>query len=208
MIERLIEYIYKNDYKAAIVTTSCPPHICPPRTQNGQCEQQLCAHHQCGTHCNHDCKDFTCKDCSSKPSSNASSAGSPRDLLVHAKMYEFGNYYCIPSLKAVALAKFKAACDKFWNDAIFAQAAHQVYSSCSANDTDLRDVVRTTICDKIVLIKKPEIEAVVLEFNLTMQILKDKMTMLDWPGGTGKDEDQDSWDGRGGPPQRRGLVRW
>ncbi|KAI4659342.1 uncharacterized protein J4E78_005769 [Alternaria triticimaculans] len=102
--------------------------------------------------------------------------GSSTQLMVHAKLYEIADKYDVVGLKELVIEKFKRACHSFWNDPSFAAAAHHVFSTTPEHDKGLRDIVSKTIAEHMAeLVKKPEVEALLTEFNgLAFGLLKMK----------------------------------
>ncbi|KAI4915020.1 hypothetical protein J4E90_005057 [Alternaria incomplexa] len=100
----------------------------------------------------------------------------PAQLMVHAKLYEIADKYDVLGLKELVIEKFKRACHSFWNDPSFAAAAHHVFSTTPEHDKGLRDIVLKTIAEHMAeLVKKPEVEALLTEFNgLAFGLLKMK----------------------------------
>lgn len=91
-------------------------------------------------------------------------------------MYEIADKYGVVGLKDLTAEKFRRACQKFWDDATFAIAAHHAFSTTPDHDEGLRDIVSKTISDHMSeLLKKPDIEALLTEFNgLAFGLLKAK----------------------------------
>jgi hypothetical protein len=96
-------------------------------------------------------------------------------------MYEIVDKYLVVGLKDLARAKFDRACAKYWDDELFAPAAHHVLSTTPEYDKGLRDVVSRVISEHIVLLNKPSVEALLEEFKgLAFQVLKLRGTQLGW----------------------------
>lgn len=92
-------------------------------------------------------------------------------------MYAIGEQYGVVGLKKLSQEKFRCACLHFWNQSEFAVAAHSVFSTTVEEDKGLRDLVSKTISDHMELVNKPEIEALMTEYNsLTFGILKQKVS--------------------------------
>lgn len=90
-------------------------------------------------------------------------------------MYALAEYYGIPGLKASALAKFRNSATGQWAAAPFAEAAHVVFITTVEEDKGLRDIVVATISEHMVLVKKPEFEALLIQHNgLAYGMLKEK----------------------------------
>ena len=145
------------------------PHSCG--TYGFACsEREPCKHHTCGAHCLFTCVSFTCVYGCFVPTAL------PAQLMVHAKLYEIADKYDVLGLKELVIEKFKRACHSFWNDPSFAAAAHHVFSTTPEHDKGLRDIVLKTIAEHMAeLVKKPEVEALLTEFNgLAFGLLKMK----------------------------------
>jgi hypothetical protein len=138
------------------------PHNCNLCRSNVQA-RFVCSHHACGNDCNYRCGSFICDECT-RPRPPAPSSDSDQ-LLIHAKMYEIADKYDVVGLKDLVQEKFKRACGKFWNDDNFPIAANHAFSTTLAEDKGLRDIVSATISDHRDLLQKPEIQALMTEFN-------------------------------------------
>ncbi|KAI4664486.1 uncharacterized protein J4E88_010738 [Alternaria novae-zelandiae] len=93
--------------------------------------------------------------------------------LLHTKIYEIADKYEVKGLKDLAREKFKRSCEQFWDNDVFAVAAHHVFSTTPDSDKGLRDLVSLTISKHMCLMDKPEIEALLTEFNgLAFGLLK------------------------------------
>jgi len=149
------------------------PHTCEYDWEGLGCSKELCEHHVCGENCDGYCSDYICDRCSQLPGHTPGS----EQLLIHAKMYEIADKYHVVGLKELVLEKFSQACQKYWNEPCFAAAAHHAFSTTPDNDLGLRDIVSLTIATHMTeLMKKPEVEALLLEFNgLAFGLLKRKM---------------------------------
>jgi hypothetical protein len=92
-------------------------------------------------------------------------------------MYEIVEKYDVTGLKELVIEKFSRACAHFWDDAKFSVAAYHVFSTTPDHDKGLRDVISGTIAGHTkALVKKPEIEALLTEFNgLAYGLLKAKI---------------------------------
>jgi hypothetical protein len=96
-------------------------------------------------------------------------------------MYEIGDKYYVSGLKELSKEKFQLACYWHWDDAKFAEAANHAFSTTPEDDKGLRDVVCKIISQHMVLLKKPEIEALMMEFNgLAFSLLKEKAEQSGW----------------------------
>ena len=96
-------------------------------------------------------------------------------------MYEIADKYDVLGLKALAAEKFRVASAQFWNHAMFPTAAHHAFSTTMEEDKGLREIVCKTISDHMALLEKPEIEALMTEFNgLAFGLLKAKSKANGW----------------------------
>jgi hypothetical protein len=96
-------------------------------------------------------------------------------------MYEIGDKYDVVGLKDLAKEKFDRACRKFWDDDHFPIAANHAFSTTPEDDKGLRDIVCKTISDHVTLIQKPEVEALMMEFNgLAFGLFKAKALEQKW----------------------------
>jgi hypothetical protein len=185
-VKLLVQYLYEADYEPKISNVAATnikktsgfsygfPHSCHGCNPYYQ-QRNICPHHICGQQCDYDCYAFTCKICA------PSMEGSASQLLTHAQLYELADKYSVVGLKALCQEKFKHACLHFWNDENFSVAANYVFSTTPDHDKGLRDIVSTTISDHMVLLKKPEIEALMTEFNgLAFGLLKAKAAESKW----------------------------
>jgi hypothetical protein len=69
----------------------------------------------------------------------------------------------------------------YWDDELFPPAAYHALSTTPENDRGLRDVVSQNISKHMELLNKPEVEALLNEFNgLAVQVLKLRATELGW----------------------------
>lgn len=185
-VKLLVQYLYEADYEPKISDALVGkiykasgfsygfPHNCH------SCElyypdRNICPHHTCGQHCDYDCHAFACKICTPLIEGSAS------QLLTHAQLYELADKYSVVGLKALCQEKFKRACLHFWNDENFSVAANYVFSTTPDHEKGLRDIVSTTISKHMILLKKPEIEALMTEFNgLAFGLLKTKAAESNW----------------------------
>ncbi|KAH8701349.1 hypothetical protein GQ44DRAFT_732969 [Phaeosphaeriaceae sp. PMI808] len=120
---------------------------------------------------------FVCAECTAPQPPDADAS----QLMVHARMYEVGDKYNVAGLKQLALLKFDRACAKYWDDELFAPAACHALSTTMEHDKGLRDVVSYVISEHMELLNKPEVEALLNEFNgLAVQVLKMSATKLGW----------------------------
>jgi hypothetical protein len=159
------------------------PHTC--NLFNGLCAKRLiCPHHTCshdvffrtGSY-NRCCSNFDCGICNPPAPPLPLLNGTSDQLLLHAKMYEIAEKYDVGGLKELVIEKFSRACEHFWDDAKFSVAAYHVFSTTPDHDKGLRDVISGTIASHMkALVKKPEIETLLTEFNgLAYGLLKVKI---------------------------------
>jgi len=155
------------------------PHTCE-RVGDWYCapyeQRYVCPHHTCLANCGANCKDFMCSECT-----RSITKGNSEHLLIHAKMYEIADKYDVVGLKDLAKEKFKLACAASWNDDAFSIAAHHAFSTTMEDDKGLRDIVSGTISDHMELVRKPEVQALLTEFNgLSLGILMKKADEHGW----------------------------
>lgn len=101
--------------------------------------------------------------------------------MLHAQMYEVGDKYDVTGLKELAREKFLRACAKFWDDDLFAPAAHHAFTTAPEDDYGLRNVVSNIISQHMSLLDKPAVEALLAEFNgLALGLLKARAKDLGW----------------------------
>jgi hypothetical protein len=152
------------------------PHTCRPGCPSPN--HTICPHHSCDSNtCNEACVKFVCAECTypQPPDLDAS------QLIIHIRMYEIADKYLVVGLKDLAREKFDRACAKYWDDELFAPAAHHVFSTTSEYDNGLRDVVGRIISEHMILLNKPSVEALLEECNgLAFQVLKLRGTQLAW----------------------------
>jgi len=154
------------------------PHTCHHNWSNDEncSHSSVCPHHVCIHVCGSTCRDFICTKCTRRIMK-----GNPEHLSIHAKMYEIADKYDVLGLKDLAKEKFKLACAASWNDDAFSIAAHHAFSTTMEDDKGLRDIVSGTISDHMELIRKPEVQALMTEFNgLSLGILMKKADEHGW----------------------------
>ncbi|PVI05401.1 hypothetical protein DM02DRAFT_686318 [Periconia macrospinosa] len=185
IIRLLIHYLYLDDYQITLPKESkqlvCEarpvkngaglpytyqfPHTC--NTNDDSRDIAVCPHHYChknpsyrdsGAHLK---KKFSCESCIVLRNPQ----GTEEALIVHAKLYEVADKYGVPNLKDYAAQRFNNACYVFWDSATFVKATRLIFTNTPENDKGLRDVVIKTIAKHMVLNKKPEIKALMLEFS-------------------------------------------
>ncbi|KAF2134737.1 hypothetical protein P153DRAFT_427383 [Dothidotthia symphoricarpi CBS 119687] len=113
-------------------------------------------HRYCGEQCNFDCINF-------KGDEYAPLYGTADQLLIHTEY------------------KFQLACAAYWNDPEFSESADHAFCTTPDHDKGLREIVCKTISEHMVLLRKPEIEAPMAEFNgLAFRLLKEKADKNGW----------------------------
>ncbi|KAI4639935.1 hypothetical protein J4E93_008734 [Alternaria ventricosa] len=167
IVKLMMQYIYEGEYDPALpdnelggsTKITVPPTPTPPHKKSRVARQM-----------------FVPATPTSFPHSSLPIPGTSTQLMVHAKLYEIADKYDVVGLKELVIEKFKRACHSFWNDPSFANAAHHVFSTTPEHDKGLRDIVSKTIAEHMAeLVKKPEVEALLTEFNgLAFGLLKMK----------------------------------
>jgi hypothetical protein len=96
-------------------------------------------------------------------------------------MYEMADKYGVVGLKDLAKEKFGRSCKRFWNTPDFPIAANHAFSTTPEGDSGLRSLVSHTIATHMDLARKPEIRALLMQFNgLALGILDVKSQELGW----------------------------
>jgi len=149
------------------------PHTCLKSCSSSSAAMShnwvLCPHHVCSLNCSSNCKAFICKTC-------CKARGPPSQLLDHSKMYAIADKYDVTGLKELACKSFRRACGYFWNSEAFATVIDHAFSSTVSEDTDLRSIIIQTISAHMAIVRKPEIQALVLKHgDLAIGILMKKM---------------------------------
>lgn len=184
-IRRLIQYLYSGYYnipktkktnemvheprpvanRDGVAFTYHFPHTCNP---NDPPIVHVCPHHTCANRCdyrrpgyNKFAANFSCEDCIA----SKVSLGTEEALIVHAQLYAVADKYAVIGLNKCAAQSFKDACKFFWDSPTFAKVARQVFADTPENDKGLREIVIKTIANHMILNKKPEIKALMLEFS-------------------------------------------
>jgi len=107
--------------------------------------------------------------------------GEPYQLVLHAKMYAIGDKYVVDGLKELAKEKFERSCNSHWDTEYFAPATHFAFSSTLDSGRGLRAVIIRTICDHINILNKPEVMALLHEFNdLAVSLLEKNAKAIGW----------------------------
>ncbi|KAF2112087.1 hypothetical protein BDV96DRAFT_168387 [Lophiotrema nucula] len=105
----------------------------------------------------------------------------PIHLVYHAKLYELADKYHVQGLKPLILERFKAACQLLWNSDQFPVAAEVVFATTPEDDKGLRNLVVDTISEHLEIMKKPEIEPLMITYNgLAFALLKMKVETNGW----------------------------
>ncbi|KAJ4299738.1 hypothetical protein N0V90_004984 [Kalmusia sp. IMI 367209] len=150
----------------------CFPHTCR-HDGSGDCDNSWrCQHHKCGITCDNNCIDFLCSTCHQA----GSNCHDSRQVLTHSQMYEIADKYDVTGLKDLSKEKFHAACQLYWNEVTFTEAATHASLTTPDNDEGLREIVIKTITEHLELINKPEIDVLLTRGNgLAFGVLKQKM---------------------------------
>lgn len=85
------------------------------------------------------------------------------NIVHHARVYAIADKYDVRTLRELATSKFTRACELWWDNGEFAQAALEAYSTTVEEDRCLRDIVVQTITAHRDLIEKAEVAAVIRE---------------------------------------------
>jgi hypothetical protein len=80
-------------------------------------------------------------------------------------MYEIGDKYDIVGLKQLSREKFLCSCHMEWDSTEFAPAVHCVFTTTPEDDKGLREVVYHTLSKHMFLLNKPEVQALLNDFN-------------------------------------------
>ncbi|KAI4634196.1 uncharacterized protein J4E87_001367 [Alternaria ethzedia] len=167
VIASLVQYLYSGEYDNDFFSVTEIEPGTPPSASEIIITRGLGVHPVHGYHSN--CKAFICKTC-------CKARGPPSQLLDHSKMYAIADKYDVTGLKELACKSFRRACGYFWNYTHFAIAVDHVFSSTVSEDTDLRSIIIQTISTHMAIVKKPEIQALVLKHgDLAIGILLRKM---------------------------------
>lgn len=94
-------------------------------------------------------------------------------LITLAKMYAIADKCDIKGLQSLSRDKFKPAVANNWNHGDLPSAIYTMYISTPDSNTGLRDIVVNLISDHMSLLRKPEVEALMREFNgMAFDLLK------------------------------------
>ncbi|OCK75339.1 hypothetical protein K432DRAFT_466403 [Lepidopterella palustris CBS 459.81] len=105
----------------------------------------------------------------------------PMMLITHAKVYAIADKYNILGLKEVVIDKFEEECKYSWDDPAFPMAIGVIFESTPNIDKGLRDIAVATISNHMELLHKPEIEALMIEYNgLAFGLLRWKALQYQW----------------------------
>jgi hypothetical protein len=191
IVKLLIQYLYEAEYDPILPTftastntgnSSSPqtaPHTCSNNSNHYHCNSYsqhrwVCPHHYCGSQCKYTCTDFVCDQC-------ITVKGDANQLLIHAQMYEMADKYDVIGLKTLSKEKFRLACIKFWDHPGFTRAAYHAYTTTPDNDTGLRSIIRETLSDHMVLLRKPMVKNLMTKFNgLSFDLLMAKAEQAGW----------------------------
>lgn len=183
IVKLLVQYLYESEYDPVLLPNPILPvtngvaaqekaHTCDESCCDY--EYQICSHHHCGSQCSFNCSNFLCDHC-------LVINGNADQLTTHSKMYEIADKYDVYGLKELCIEKYKRACLKFWDDNKFAESAYHAYTTTLTRDKGLRNVVCKTISEHMNLLKKPEVEDLMTEFNgLAFGLLFDKAEESGW----------------------------
>jgi hypothetical protein len=80
-------------------------------------------------------------------------------------MYQLADKYDVVGLKDLVQEKFKRSCANSWDEEAFAVAATHAFTTTIAKDKGLGDIVTSAISAHMGLIQKPEVQALMTEFN-------------------------------------------
>ncbi|OCL12364.1 hypothetical protein AOQ84DRAFT_386178 [Glonium stellatum] len=195
MVELILKYFYELDYEPSDGDSSGPSEPVSLKLSDERALRRRKSIHgrlytstgllPCGHEHNRDCEEYCVnyriESSSCSNGNGATSSGNGEQLVTHAKMYAIADKYQITGLKALASEKFRTACELHWDKQAFASAAHIVYASTLNHDKGLRNIVAQTISGNMSLLKKPEIEALMTEFNgLAFGVLKEKAMQYRW----------------------------
>jgi hypothetical protein len=189
IIKLMIDYIYSAEYEPHLprdiskiaASDVRPKHSCKSghmACPNYGASRLVCSHHTCGISCAFTCDGFVCDNCHPPP---IIIPGPSSQLLVHAKMYETGDKYQVSGLKELSKFKFELACAKFWDDAIFAEAARCAFETTPEEDRGIRSIVCKTLSEHMGLLKKKDVVGLMTEFNgLAFGLLMEKAEKNGW----------------------------
>jgi hypothetical protein len=199
IVKLLVQYLYEAEYDPILSGFApewdygiTPPHTCSDSTSKvnlrrgrpsgySHCQAQVCPHHRCGDYCDSNCEEFVCDECGKTHTPAGDFQGTADDMVTHAKMYEMADKYDVSGLKQLCIEKYTQACIIFWDDPKFAESAYRVYSTTPTRDKGLRNIVCKIISLHMQLLKKPEIEDLMNEFNgLAFGLLFDKAEQAGW----------------------------
>ncbi|EDU41348.1 BTB domain containing protein [Pyrenophora tritici-repentis] len=176
IVKLLLQYIYEGEYDpflldkdtdlaAALYSPSMSPTWGKTQRRKEKLivERNLRAEQLAGLH--------------TAPTDSSTPTTGSEQLLTHAKMYEIAEKYDVVGLKDLVKEKYDRACSKYWNAPSFAASAYHVFSTTLEHDKGLRDIVFKTIATHMqTLVKKPEVETLLTEFNgLAFGLLKMKI---------------------------------
>ncbi|OCL12363.1 hypothetical protein AOQ84DRAFT_386177 [Glonium stellatum] len=113
------------------------------------------------------------KDRRPKPHPKSTKPTGPSHFTTFAKLYAIADKYNIKGLQTLSQRKFKLTAESYWNHDDLPSAIHTVYTSTPDTNMGLRNIVVNLIADRMSLLRKPEMEALMREFNgLAFDLLK------------------------------------
>jgi hypothetical protein len=186
----MLQYFYTGDYKVSVEQPDAAgfPHTCPQfptyasfnsvnmaqRISNRYNTNVtwICPHHTCNQDQTYPLQNFRCQTCA---------AIRPVHLVQHARLYELADKYQIQGLKPLIQGRFKNACQLYWRSGEFIVAADVVFATTPEEDKGLRQIVVETIAQHMEILKKPEIEPLMITYNgLAFGLLKIKAEAYGW----------------------------
>ncbi|KAF2737119.1 hypothetical protein EJ04DRAFT_129332 [Polyplosphaeria fusca] len=189
----MLEYFYTGDYKVLIREPNAAgfPHTCPQfaaysaNSYSGSVNMTqrinnryntnlvfICPHHTCNQDQTYPVQAYRCPICADIH---------PEHLIQHARLYELADKYQIQGLKPLIEGRFKAACQLYWKSEQFPIASDIVYATTPEEDKGLRKIVVDTIAQHMELLKKPEMEPLMVTYNgLAFGLLKIKAEAYGW----------------------------
>jgi hypothetical protein len=135
------------------------PHTCNGN-KLGCLGTNVCPHHFCyKATCEYGCSDFICDECEAAVSpSNPAAAFSAEQLMLHVEMALLADKFDIEGLHDLATAKYRRACERFWDTPEFEETAEFVVGNGDGRLNTLRSVVVKILVDHKELIEKEKIE--------------------------------------------------
>jgi len=88
-------------------------------------------------------------------------------------MYAVADFYSALNLKKLTNKKFRDAVREYWNSNDFTKTVEIVYTTTTAENRGLRQIIKRILINRRELLDKPEIEVVIKEVpNLAFDILR------------------------------------